>query len=129
MALLNGGPLAHGADAWVARASDQLTDAQSLRNRLVFARFGNALLAVKDAPDFHRIWARPRAGAPGATARAGAGLPARPARRSGPRGRALRAGRGRVAGDAGGAFARDVADLYPGGVERKQTQLSGRRAR
>lgn len=52
MALLNGGPLAHGGDAWVARASDQLTDAQRLRNRLVFARFGNALLAVKDAPDF-----------------------------------------------------------------------------
>ena len=52
MALLNGGALAHDADAWVARAAAQLSEAQKLRNRLVFARFGNALLAVKDAPDF-----------------------------------------------------------------------------
>ncbi|HQV70952.1 MAG TPA: metalloregulator ArsR/SmtB family transcription factor [Thermoflexales bacterium] len=52
MALLNGGPLARGADAWVAQTAAQLAEAQKLRNRLVFQRFGNALLAVKDAPDF-----------------------------------------------------------------------------
>jgi DNA-binding transcriptional ArsR family regulator len=52
LALLTDDVLDADADAWVAQTATQLSAEQRLRNRVVFERFGGALLAALEAPDF-----------------------------------------------------------------------------
>lgn len=51
LALLTDEAVEPPPDPWIAQASARLSPEQRVRNRVVFERFGAALLAVKDAPD------------------------------------------------------------------------------